>query len=71
VKIFADWSIRYKVLALLLLLGIMTFAATATIAYLKNFRAVKQNVANQLTGVYATQKRLRSNPIIAPSTTTL
>ncbi len=50
-KSFADWSIRYKLLALLLLLGIMTFAATGTIGYLKNLRAVKQNVTNQLTGV--------------------
>jgi class 3 adenylate cyclase len=51
VKSFADWSIRYKLLALLLLLGMTTFAATVTIAYLKNLRAVKQNVTNQLTGV--------------------
>ena len=50
-KSFADWSIRYKLLALLLLLGMTTFAATVTIAYLKNLRAVKQNVTNQLTGV--------------------
>jgi len=51
VKSFANWSIRYKLLALLLLLGIMTFAATVTIAYLKNLRALKQNVMNQLTGI--------------------
>jgi len=51
VKSFANWSIRYKLLALLLLLGIMTFAATGTIAYLKNLGAVKQNVTNQLTGI--------------------
>jgi class 3 adenylate cyclase len=51
VKGFAHWSIRYKLLALLLLLGIMTFAATGTIAYLKNLRAVRQNVTNQLTGI--------------------
>ena len=50
-KSFAHWSIRYKLLALLLLLGIMTFAATGTIAYLKNLRTVKQNVTNQLTGI--------------------
>jgi class 3 adenylate cyclase len=51
VKNFADWSIRYKLLTLLLLLGMATFAATVTIAYLKNLGAVKQNVTNQLTGV--------------------
>jgi len=50
-KGFAHWSIRYKLLALLLLLGIMTFAATGTIAYLKNLRTVTQNVTNQLTGI--------------------
>ena len=44
-------SIRYKLLALLLLLGMTTFATTVAIAYLKNLRAVKQNVMNQLTGV--------------------
>jgi adenylate/guanylate cyclase family protein len=51
VKSFAHWSIRYKLLALLLLLGIMTFAATGTIAYLKNLHTVRQNVTNQLTGI--------------------
>jgi class 3 adenylate cyclase len=50
-KSFAHLSIRYKLLGLLLLLGIMTFAATGTIAYLKNLGAVKQNVTNQLTGI--------------------
>jgi class 3 adenylate cyclase len=34
-KRFAHWSIRYKLLALLLLIGITTFAATGTIAYWK------------------------------------
>jgi class 3 adenylate cyclase len=51
VKHFANWSIRYKLLSLLLLLGMMTFAATGTIAYLKNLGSVKQNVTNQLTGL--------------------
>ena len=50
-KSFAHWSIRYKLLTLLLLAGMITFAATGTIAYLKNLRALKQNVMNQLTGV--------------------
>ena len=48
---FANWSIRYKLLSLLLLLAVVTLAVTGTIAYLKNLTALKQNVFNQLTGV--------------------
>jgi class 3 adenylate cyclase len=48
---FAHWSIRYKLLFLLLLLGVMTFAVTGTIAYIKYLDALKQDVMNQLTGV--------------------
>jgi hypothetical protein len=48
---FADWSIRYKLLGLLLLLGLTTFAATGTIAYLKYLQALKQNATNQLSGI--------------------
>ncbi|MBV8140676.1 MAG: hypothetical protein JOZ60_01355, partial [Verrucomicrobia bacterium] len=48
---FADWSIRYKLLALLLILGLITFAATGTIAYLKSLQALKQNATNQLSGI--------------------
>jgi hypothetical protein len=50
-KAFGDWSIRYKLLLLLVTLGVATFAATGTIAYLKYLQALKQNVMNQLTGV--------------------
>jgi class 3 adenylate cyclase len=50
-KTFANWSIRYKLLSLLLLLGVTTFAVTGTIAYVEYLRALKQNVMNQLTGV--------------------
>jgi methyl-accepting chemotaxis protein len=50
-KKFADWSVRYKLLGLLLLLGLMAFAATGAIAYLKSLRAVKQDAVKQLTGV--------------------
>jgi class 3 adenylate cyclase len=50
-KTFAHWSIRYKLLSLLLLLGIGTFAVTGTIAYLKLLHALKQNELNQLTGI--------------------
>ena len=48
---FAHWSIRYKLLAGLLLLGITTFAATGTIAYIKYLEALKQDATNQLTGL--------------------
>src|SRR5215469_813299 len=48
---FADWSIRYKLLSLLLLLAVITLAVTGTIAYVKNVSALRENVFNQLTGV--------------------
>ncbi|HYK37815.1 adenylate/guanylate cyclase domain-containing protein [Alloacidobacterium sp.] len=50
-KKFAHWSIRYKLLSLLLLLGVMTFAVTGTIAYIKYLNALKRDVMNQLTGL--------------------
>lgn len=46
---FADWSIRYKLLGLLLLLGITTFAATGTIAYIKYLQALQKAAMEQLT----------------------
>lgn len=48
---FANWSIRYKLLFLLLLLVMITLAVCGTIAYIKNVTALRQNVFNQLTGV--------------------
>jgi class 3 adenylate cyclase len=51
VTYFAHWSIRYKLLTLLLLLGAATFGATGTIAYVMSVRASKQAVTNQLAGV--------------------
>lgn len=48
---FGNWSIRYKLLALLLLLGLITLGVTGTIAYLKNLAAVRENIFNQLNGV--------------------
>jgi class 3 adenylate cyclase len=50
-KKFAHWSIRYKLLSLLLLLGVTTFLVTGTIAYIKYLSALKQDVLNQLTGI--------------------
>src|SRR5215472_1954088 len=51
VRAYAQWSIRYKLMASLLLLSVTTVAVTGTIAYIKNLNAVKTNVTNQLTGV--------------------
>jgi len=51
VKKFAHWSIRYKLLSLLLLLGVMTFLVTGTIAYIKYLSSLKQDVLTQLTGI--------------------
>src|SRR3974390_3397716 len=56
VRSYANWSIRYKLLSLLLLLGVSTFAVTGTIAYLKYLGALKQDVMNQLTGVTRTKR---------------
>ena len=50
-KAFADWSIRYKLLSLLLLLFLTTFAVTGTIAYIKNLDVLKQGATRQLTGI--------------------
>ncbi|HKF46670.1 MAG TPA: adenylate/guanylate cyclase domain-containing protein [Terracidiphilus sp.] len=51
VRAYAQWSIRYKLMASLLLLSVTTVAVTGTIAYIKNLNAVKTDVTNQLTGV--------------------
>ena len=48
---FSDWSIRSKLLSLLLLLAGITLAVTGTVAYIKNVTTLRQNVFNQLTGV--------------------
>jgi class 3 adenylate cyclase len=51
VKTFSNWSIRYKLLSLLLLIGLSAFAATATLAYFRIFEALEQNSMNQLDGL--------------------
>jgi class 3 adenylate cyclase len=51
VRTYAQWSIRSKLMGLLLLLAITTLAVTGTVAYIKNQNALKNNVFNQLTGV--------------------
>ena len=50
-KKYGYWSIRYKLLFLLLLLSVTTFAVTGTIAYIKYQTALKRDVTNQLIGV--------------------
>lgn len=48
---FANWSIRYKLLSLLLLLAVITLGVTGTIAYFKNVTALTGSVFNELTGL--------------------
>src|SRR5215471_16157761 len=51
VRSFTNWGLRYKLLVVLLQVGITTFAVTGAIAYVKHLRSLKQNVVNQLTSV--------------------
>jgi len=48
---FRNWSLRYKLLVVLLQLGIAAFAVTGAIAYTKHLHSLKQNVVNQLTSI--------------------
>ncbi len=48
-RTFANWSIRYKLLLLLVILGVTTFAAATAIGYIRYLRAVRQAVQQQLT----------------------
>ena len=43
-------------MGLLVLLGLVTLAVTGTVAYLKNYRSIEQDVMNQLTGVTRTRR---------------
>ena len=45
---FTNWSLRYKLLVVLLQLGITTFAVTGAISYTKHLHSLKQNIVNQL-----------------------
>jgi class 3 adenylate cyclase len=51
VSSFTHWSLRYKLLGILSLLGLTTFAVTGAISYVKQLDALKENVTNQLTSV--------------------
>ena len=48
---FSDWSIRFKLLSLLLLLAGITLAVMGTIAYIQNVTALRAKVFDQLSGV--------------------
>lgn len=50
-KSFTHWGLRYKLLVVLLQLGIVTFAVTGAISYIRHLRSLKQNVVNQLTSI--------------------
>jgi len=51
VRSFRNWNLRYKLLVVLLQLGITIFAVTGAISYVRQLRSLKQNVINQLTSV--------------------
>lgn len=53
---YAHWSIRYKLLFLLLLLGVTTFAVTGAIAYIESVEALKRSAINHLTGITRTKR---------------
>lgn len=45
------WSLRYKLLSILLVLGITIFAVTGAVSYIKQLHSLRQNVMNQLASV--------------------
>jgi hypothetical protein len=49
VKGFTHWRLRYKLLFILLLLGVAASAVTGSIAYIKHLHSLEHNVLNQLT----------------------
>jgi class 3 adenylate cyclase len=55
VKRYAQWSIRTKLMGLLLLLALTTLAVTGTVAYVKNRKALADQTFNQLTGINRTR----------------
>lgn len=50
-KGFSHWSLRTKLLVVLLQLGIAGVAVTGTISYVSHLRSLKQSVINQLTSI--------------------
>jgi class 3 adenylate cyclase len=51
VRSFRNWGLRYKLLLVLLQLGITTFAVTGAISYIRHLHSLKQNAINQLTSI--------------------
>jgi class 3 adenylate cyclase len=56
VRTYAQWSIRSKLMALLLLLALTTLAVTGTVAYIKHRKALTDETFNQLTGITRTKR---------------
>ena len=56
VRTYAQWSIRSKLMTLLLLLALTTLAVTGTIAYIKHRKALENETFNQLTGITRTRR---------------
>ena len=56
VKTYAQWSIRSKLMAFLLLLALTTLAVTGTVAYLKQRKALTDEAFNQLTWTNRTKR---------------
>lgn len=48
---FRNWALRYKLMAVLLSLGITTFAVTGSISYIQHLDSLKQSVVNHLTSI--------------------
>jgi class 3 adenylate cyclase len=56
VRTYAQWTIRTKLMALLLLLALTTLAVCGTVAYVKQRRAIADQTFNQLTGITRTKR---------------
>src|SRR5215831_11402135 len=56
VRTYAQWSIRSKLMGLLLLLALTTLAVTGTVSYLKQRKALADQTFNQLTGITRTRR---------------
>jgi class 3 adenylate cyclase len=56
VRSYAQWSIRSKLMGLLLLLAVTTLAVTGTVSYLQQRKALADQTFNQLTGITRTRR---------------
>ena len=56
VRAYAQWSIRSKLMGLLLLLALTTLVVTGTVSYLKQRKALADQTFNQLTGITRTRQ---------------